>query len=144
MVVPTGQAKARWDAPGASISRPAVDVDAEDMGSAGVAREYARQLQLARTPSMAGLEGRLAHRDPPAGGAELRRYGRSEGAFSCARVMELGMVLTLGCSSYKMGRRSCLRTRCTSPSLPWLPSTPHSRHLGDPRLWAICTIRVGC
>ena len=84
MGVPTVQAKARWDAARRGIRWPAVDMDAEDMGPAGVTHQHARQLQLPRTSPMACVERRLVDRYPPAGGAELRRYGRSEGAFARA------------------------------------------------------------
>ena len=60
-----------------------MDVDTEDMGPAGVARQYARQLQLAIAAVVAVMERRLADRDTPAGRAELRRDCGSEGEFSC-------------------------------------------------------------
>lgn len=81
---PAVQTKAGWDAARSGVRRPTVDMGAADMGPTGVARQHARQLQLARTPAVAGVEGRLADRDSPAGGTELRRYGGSEGAFSAA------------------------------------------------------------
>ena len=80
--VPPLQAEARRDPARGRLRWPAVDVDAKDMGSASVANEHARQLQLARASAVAGVEGRLSHRHPPAGRAELRRYGRSQGTFS--------------------------------------------------------------